>query len=503
MPSTAIGKPDKLSPAFNPIWWYTTSNTFGSEGFKYIFDIFPAGNTTNRLARLKTWPRPGDGYGAFGINQILKDNVSIHLIPSAHTITTCPQVYYNYDIWVGEEYVQSWPFLINYSIGGDLTLSGNAQVHGFQAGDEVDLDYANPNLYETVGITVLSVPSNKAITVDASFASYGISAGTATFTNRRKTIFSGQSLYSAYTAYNAALPLSELLTYTSSTYNVSITTATTKGQLLTNIPDGYNVRPENNMWINFYSSTLLNGYYVELTTNTGTFYYPGTVTTGTFATMAVGPDDFLHSPLSGVVYDVNHNNVSATTKFDCNTTQYSVKLILDATTSFVTTGGTVWGAPVFSAVSETKTFRYNSADTGKFTNIELYFMDRKSSVIPCNFELLSSKSGSFTNTEFTTIYGDYIAGKGGWGFNSYDSSTNIVNTVITEQLQVTTNFMTVSESNYFAELMTSKRAYIKIDGLLWPVIIRTTNIELPTKANRKNINKVLLVEYANKNTVQN
>lgn len=505
-----IGKPDKFSAAFNPVWFYFTSDRFNNEGYKYILDIFPAGSTT-RIARETVWPRPGDSIGQFSIGQILKNKVGLHLNQTAHTITTAPETYYKYDVYAGEEYVHYWSFPITFKGPNDgthdlVSLSGNLESHKFQSGDEVIVKYTNPNAIDGVW-TLYSVTSNSVTLAGSNFAQTNYSstsAGTVVISSKRKTQFTGLTSLCAYTVYDMALSNVEMMNYTSSTYNMKIVTAATSTiKWLTNVPNGYNVRENNSMWLNFYSTTMVNGYLIELTSNNLTVYYPQSITSGLVGCAAVGPHDFIHSPFSASVYDYNHTIQSASSRFDCNTTEYSVRLVIDLTSNSIDSGGTItWGSPVFSAVSESKTFRYNTSELGQFTNQEIYFMDRKGSMVCCNFELMSIRNGTFTNSQFKTLYGDYVAGKQAWGFNSTDSSTNTINTIVTEQLTVYTNWMTVDESNYFAELLTTNKAYIREYGMLWPVVVKTTNIDLPTKANKKNINKVLLIEYANNNAVQ-
>lgn len=511
------GRPDIFSPTFNPIFFYVSSTSSGEEGFNYLVDIFPSGNTSDRLCRFPLYPRPNDSFGVADISQVLRYKVSKYLSQYSHKFANCPQNYYKYQLALGEEYVKYWPFTINFNTGdGYLTLSGNSQTHQFVAGDEVLVDYNVVNPINDGVWTVLTVPSTNSITIPSTFLSGGSGGnfvGTVVYANKRKTLFSGLTWATGYTAFNAAIPHQEFNSYTSSTYNITsgainlTSGGTSSKKWLSNIPTGmtYSIRPENSMWLNFYSTSMSVNYTLEITTNTGVFYYPNTLSsTELMAQVGCGPVDINAFVTSATCYDRNHINKSAVTKFDCDTTYYSIRLVEDATPNSITSGGTIiWGTPNFLPASETITVLYDSSDTGKFTNIELYFMDRKGSIVPCNFTLLSSRSINKTSAQYKSIIGDLNSSTGKWGYDSTEAGTNTINTTEVQELTVSTNFMTVEASNYFKELFTSKFIYIKENGSLWPVFVLDSNLPLPTKANRKNINKVLTVIYANNNTVQN
>ena len=93
---------------------------------------------------------------------------------------------------------------------------------------------------------------------------------------------------SGYTAFNGAISHQDFISYTSSTYNFR--TGST-ASFLTDMPDGYRVKPSNKMWLNYYSSSpQQNTYLAYLTTRYGEYALINPVTGNTkVQTIACGP----------------------------------------------------------------------------------------------------------------------------------------------------------------------------------------------------------------------
>lgn len=499
---------DKFRPVGNPIYFYFDSTLKANEGFKYIVDVFAAG-TTNKLAPIKLFPRPDDLLGEIDLSAIFASQVGCFLNQNLHSFSTCATNFYNYDLKLGEEYVKYWSFLINYNNGGSLTLSGNAVTHDFVPGDEVLITFTTPNPTVDGVHIVTSVPSSHAITIDVAFLSGGSTSpfwGTAVYSNKRKTEFTGQTAISGYTAFNGAVGFRDIDSWTSGTYNL-VTTGTTYNskKFLTNVPDGFNIRPENSIWLNFYSTHTINAPVLEVVVDSTTIYFQNPVGGDTtMQTVAVGPLDILHFATSGSCYDFNHNSMSGSlaTLFTCNTKEYKVRTIYDLTSASIDSGGTItWGTPDYLPSSEYKTFRYNPSTVGRYVNVELYFMDRLGSVIPWNFEYNSSRQITKNNSQYKQLMGNLSGTK--WRTDSIDRGMTQINTTVVEQLTLNTGWLTEAESIYFTELLSSPAVWIKEYGKLWPVIVKTSGLDVLTKNNKRNISQQIIVEYSVNNPIQN
>lgn len=158
---------------------------------------------------------------------------------------------------------------------------------------------------------------------------------------------------------------------------------------------------------------------------------------------------------------------------------------------FDTTGGTS---------SETINFNVDRT-TSRYSNVEIYFIDRLGSLIPKNFELQNAQSIKVERSEYQTLAGGLMDGK--WNFKSTDRGRHVNNTTVVKQVELNAAFITEAESNYLQELISSPEVYIMEYGQLWPVVVKTNNYDVLTKLNKKNIPFKMTVEYANNDSVQN
>ena len=142
-------------------------------------------------------------------------------------------------------------------------------------------------------------------------------------------------------------------------------------------------------------------------------------------------------------------------------------------------------------------------NTTRYGNVELVFIDRLGSLIPANFELQKSVTINITRSEYQTLLGDKISGTNKWGYDSTERGRNTLNTQTVKQIDLISNWITEEESEYLKELYTSPVVYIKENGKLWPVIIKTNSYKVVSKKNKKNIQIQISIEMANNDRVQN
>ncbi len=134
-----IGKPDKYSPVFNPIYYYMDSTNKTEEGFKYLVDVYSA-DTADKINRYSIFPRPVDGVGVADINQVLKSQIGCYINQNLNVIETAEENYFNYDVVFSEQYLYKWPFYDNYAASGlTLGLYSENATHYFEVGDFVNV----------------------------------------------------------------------------------------------------------------------------------------------------------------------------------------------------------------------------------------------------------------------------------------------------------------------------------------------------------------------------
>jgi len=162
-----------------------------------------------------------------------------------------------------------------------------------------------------------------------------------------------------------------------------------------------------------------------------------------------------------------------------------------------------WFDPTgLNATSERKDFLIDW-NTTRYGNVELVFIDRLGSLIPANFELQKSVTINITRSEYQTLLGDKIGNTNKWGYDSTERGRNTLNTQTVKQIDLISNWITEEESEYLKELYTSPVVYIKENGKLWPVIIKTNSYRVVSKKNKKNIQIQISIEMANNDRVQN
>lgn len=154
------------------------------------------------------------------------------------------------------------------------------------------------------------------------------------------------------------------------------------------------------------------------------------------------------------------------------------------------------------ATSEKRNFLIDW-NTTRYGNVELVFIDRLGSLVPANFELQKTVTINTTRSEYQTLLGDKVGSTNKWGYDSTERGRNVLNTQTVKQIDLISNWITEEESEYLKELYTSPVVYIKENGKLWPVIVKTNSYRVVTKKNRKNIQIQISIEMANNDRIQN
>lgn len=297
MSYTIVGKPDKFSPVYNPIFFYSDSSNKNEEGYKYVVDIY-SGNTSGysptKLARYKVFPRVNDGYGVIDINQLLSSQVSYYFNQDVHNIVDATKAYLDYKVEFGEEFVKYWSFTgITTSSTSpyieQTQIKGISSGHPFIAGDNILVQQTTGSTSDYYnGVFVVLSASSTSVIVDLPHSvSSAIAIGTITYSDRRKTIYSNITSESGYTAFNGAVSHQDLQTYSGSQYSL---TENSNHKLLTNVPNNYILKPNNSMWLDFHISGGTNFGLVKIETRYGYYDELNCFTTDVMS-IGVGPSN--------------------------------------------------------------------------------------------------------------------------------------------------------------------------------------------------------------------
>jgi hypothetical protein len=498
MAITISGAPQTFMPVYNPIVYYLDSDNKTNGGFNYVADIYSAGTST-RIASIKVLPRPIDGLGVFNINQLLENEVTYTIPQVIDQFETVPLNFVRYDVEFGEEYFVEWPYSsVSQGQGffsGFTVLSGTTPSP-FINGDNVIIypNVSTPGLEGYSSVIGSGLTSILIVTPwDNAYTAATASSGVVRFANGNKTLFPNLASSTGNTAFNGAVSHIDYIDYDANDYTLTITGGTSKN-LLTNVPDYYPIKNNNDMFLQMktdYETTILNNIVTFLLITT----WEGDPTTSA----QVG--EYAYSaatfPLTGVT--IQHVNVGpqAITDFDApvfvnlgtlpifkpSIKYYSIEMLSN-------------GGPI-----SRKYFFTLNKNCFKFNNIELIFQDRLGSLIPANFEVNSIRRINWNQSTYDTYMGDLQNGK--YAYETYDRGTNIINTTVTEELDINSDWIDDSVAEYWQELFTSPLVFLKENGQYSPVIIKNTSKEILNKNNKKNISYNMTIQYAYNNRVQN
>lgn len=296
MSYSIVGKPDKFSAVYNPIYFYADSSNSQQLGFRYLATVLSA-STSFELGSFQIAPRPIDGYGVVDINQILVPYTSYYLNQNMETIIDAFEDYVDYDVRFGETWVNNRDYTDNQYVTAGIYVGLTAFVGinsgPFVAGDFVTVTQDAGFSYAPFNGTfeVLSATPNTIIVNIVHPGATPVNPGNITYADLRKVIFSAVTTQSNYSAFNGALGHQQMYDYTGTTYTMSSLNPTAK--FVTNVPDNYTVRATNGMWLNLHSDITSATTYCILTTAYGTYdfenFQPVTGACPTIQTIAVGP----------------------------------------------------------------------------------------------------------------------------------------------------------------------------------------------------------------------
>lgn len=161
----------------------------------------------------------------------------------------------------------------------------------------------------------------------------------------------------------------------------------------------------------------------------------------------------------------------------------------------------------FTASSEVFNFEIDCECEGRYTNYPIIFKDRMGSFVTFNFDLNNRQRVFKTSENYNNFVGGFdsrflsTCNKGSYRYSLNDAGTTVFSTLIEEEWELNSDYMTNEESAYFEELVTSPRAAIKIDNNYYAVYIRDNEYERVTKNNQKMIYHKLFIRFANNNTI--
>jgi hypothetical protein len=478
MAITLIGQPNIITPAYNPVVWYFDSTNKNQPGFRYVVDLYKAGTAT-KIAEFRVAPRPTDGYGYVDLSKILSDMVDKDFKPTNITSFDAINSYYNYDLKIGEEYIQNWSFTDTIFETGNktkFTQSPNTTPHTFIVGDQIVIDQTLDLIPSAEGLqTITAVPDAYNIVVNVAFISTGLNPGTIKYADNRKVVI--RNLYTALnkSVFNAAESFVQFKNYLYTNFSLLQSNNTTK-QALTNQPVIFYATVNQDIWFNYMKDPVdVVSQRIRFINSNGDnltkAFMPGTLNQTVLQT-SVGPGNA--EPI----------------------------LITTGTLPLIKSDTLWYDFYTYTAVNAqtSKTYRVYLDRRCAINDYEIVFMDRRGSMSSYAFQLKSKVTGNITRQNYNQQLGFLNVNK--YDYNLEDAGQTNYNIDVTKQYELNTNWMDDASSIYFEELLTSPYTWIKLeDGNYYSCIIQDSSFETHRQANKNLIKKTITLQLSNKENI--
>lgn len=479
------GQPPKIHPGYNPIFYYVDSTNKNNASFRYVFQIYDAGTSTELCSPLKVAPRPVDGYGYADISKLIQNKLDGYFNLTGTTFSNADNSsVYNYDIKFGEEYISQWSFtdyiFDNSFSGGQVALTGTTS-HGYVIGDQVVIKLNNVyNDFRDTSLngyfSVIGIVSSTKFVINLNWpGSAPATPGKTNYADNRKTTFSGLTSSLSRVAFNAGYDLVSFKDYNTTAYTgtSSIQLYNSGSKILTNIPrDGFRVTDTQLLNLHFFDNKTNNAYYIYFENNLGDKFRKTISSTSAFIKQVpCGPGNL------GVLTTITGAG----------------PLIKDDVEFY-----DVWSEKS-SGVRTSEKLRIGVDGRCVINPHQIYFMDRSGSWSSFAFQLRSFESVETKNESYRKEFG--VLGTNGFDFNTTDEGLSIYNSSYNRKIELNTNWMTDEMSVYFEELVTSPYKYILWEGNWFSCKSQQSSIQTERTKNKRLIRKKIEIEFSIQNPV--
>jgi len=469
-------QPQEFVPVYNETILVLDSTKKNEPKFQFVVDVNINGTFSSRI---KIQPNL-DGYGVVNLGRHIESYVSYNI---DHTQTNIFQLmgesFTKYDVTLSEEYIIENTFT-SISDNGGFSQYNYPSAHNYVVGDYITVSNATSSPVNNGNQLITSIPSSTAIVTNIAFNV--TTSGTSVLSNGSTTIVTGSTVMSGDTfAVNAVLPWLDVPNWDYTDYQLR--TGTT-GSFLSSIPNINTVKLDDRIWSNIYHDATGPSTYMIVISDNGTFRILNTLLTTNdarqFLTVGVGPWNIKNTTNPILVLS------GSLPIIDSGTTQYTVQIV-DAS---------------LNPTSELLTFNIDNT-CSKFENFRMIYMDRFGSFLNINFDLANTKKINSRKTTYKQNYGSYDSVTNTYGWNSFDRGISRLDTDITEEYTITTNWVDEQIGTQVIDLINSPEVYhLNESGQLRAVNIDTSSLIEKQKITDKLFNYTIKFKYATKNSVQ-
>jgi hypothetical protein len=431
MAQTIIAQPQDFTPAYNECKFIIDSTNKNKSGFRYIFEVFDS-VTNLRIGYYKALPTFGTGYGEQDLSKLLSNSVSFDFNPSITTFYDASNSYFGYDVKFGEEYI----FDMSYT--ASLTdNSGNVRItatHPFQVGDQVNITQADGGVANpgVEGLhTVIAITGTTNFTINALWSGVTDATinGVVEYADKRKTIdLDIESTLDKF-VFNGVYPWLEFPYWDETDYELDGITK----EWLTDQPQLFSCTPGQDLWLNMRGFGVAPSGKVYFQNDNGDLFSKVVAGSQTIKGVAVGP-----------------NNYGSLTVISG-----TAPLVKNDTKSYE-----VWYVDGLTPTQKSIKYKVNIDRRMLISESHIVFLDRLGSWSSFAFQLKAYERGNITRQTYNKdVPGSVVDGQ--WQYKSYEQGTVNINTEVTKVYDLSTNFMTEAEGDYFQQLLTSPQTYIK------------------------------------------
>ena len=472
MAITIEKQPQDLTPVYNPMIIALESTNATEESFQFLADIFVRGD----LVTTMKVPVNPDGFGVFDIQRHVENEITFDFEPTNTGFNRATGSGATYSLSIQEEFRFIFEFIDNTFVSGDFV-----GFKGLTGGDEPLFDIgATVSVKQDEGATFPEYDGLATVTgITQSGANWIVETdiprlgstpeegGEITLSNFRLTKSPTPPLIiPKKDTFNGVLDFYDEILWDEDNYIM----ASTASRFLSNVPDVWQVLETDFMFINAYQRSAAIQKIVfendagDVFEINNAFNTP-VVDINRFLQIGVGPAQILPQLGPSSFYRF-HLEAADGTK-----------------------------------ISETKTIKIKK-ECSKFEKIPLIFLDKLGSFIPYTFTMLNRERKRIERTNYQQFYGRYAPAEQDWTYRSFDRGKKSLDTVVTEQFTINSNWVDNKTSEFLMTLFESPEVYFIRDGVAFAINLTVSTVEKKKTINDGVINYTLTFELSNKNNSQ-
>jgi len=498
-------QPQLLEPTYNPIIVVATSSNQNLDGFLMVGDLFVNGVNVTRL-RVAADP---SGYFLFDLHKHIENRTGYDFHPLLPEVNPATYSQATYSLRLGEEWRPSWSFVDNIFLPGGFVgfigAAGDNPQPQFSSGATIVVNQIAPFTFSQYnGATTITTiiasssvpgyPGNRWIiqipkgylgSTPANGGTISL-AGYQTFVNVNvANIGETSSLSGQKWAMNGVRTFLEDISWDFQQYRAGTYSGGT-ASWLTNVPENYGLGTASRMWLHAFATGTNDIKRVYIQSDQGIFYYTNTFASPTYYNKqpliqaAVGPNQLL-------TYTSGLTVVSG-----------ALPVIASTTKSYK-----VWCQNASGVITiQPKTFSIKPL-CSRYEKIQLLFVDKLGSIIPFIFNMVNRETRNINRTAYAQHYGQYAPSSQSWQYNTWDRGKKTLDTQITQNWTINSDWVSQSESDFLMTLFESPDVWwLQPDGTALAISITSQSVERKQTINDLVINYVLTFELSQKNNSQ-